>query len=205
VKLLEAQRKLKALNQAVLLSSDVAALLNIQRSHASKVMSRLAESGFAIQLTRGRWVIADLIERLSIPEFLSAPSPSYISLQTALFHHGLVSQIPEVVYSVTTAKTRRYQTPIGTFSIHHLEPEFFFGFEVNSSHDVKMATPEKALIDVLYLSPTRSLIFQSLPEIVLSKGFRLGRAREIISKIQSESRRTIVKRKFETIVKGQDR
>jgi hypothetical protein len=35
-----------------------------------------------------------------------------------------------------------------------------------------MATPEKALFDVFYLSATRQTLFKSLPELELSRGFK---------------------------------
>lgn len=202
--LIEAERKMKLLGQPVVHTTDVAALLGLSRAHASKIMSRLAECGRAIQLVRGRWAIQEKVEPLLIPEYLTAPSPSYISLQTALFHHGLISQIPSVIYAVTTSKSRRYKTPLGTFSTHHLEPEFFFGFEMTGGHPgIKIATPEKALIDFFYLSPARSGLFHSLPEVELPKSFKIGRAREMITRIQSKSRRTIVSKRFEGLLRIQ--
>lgn len=202
MKLIDAERELKSLDQPVLQTTDVAAKLRLSRAYASKVMSRLAESGFAIQLNRGKWVIADRIERLLMPEYFTAPSPSYISLQTALFHHGMISQIPEVIYAVTTAKTRRHETPVGVYSLHHMEPEFFFGFDVIGSYGIKMAIPEKALLDVCYLSPARSGIFRSLPELELPKSFSIKKAREVIHSIQSKSRRTVVSQKFDEFLRS---
>ena len=151
MKLIDAQRKLEDFGQELLQSSDVASLLRVSRPHASKVMTRLSESGFSVPLTKGRWALSEEIDRFLVPEFLTAPSPSYISLYSALFYHGMISQIPETIYAVSISKTRRYRTKIGTFSIHHLEPEFFFGFELIGEQGIKMATPEKALVDTLYM------------------------------------------------------
>jgi predicted transcriptional regulator of viral defense system len=200
MRLIDALGKIKGLGQASFHSSDVAALLKISRGHASKLMSRLVGSGAVFRLTRGRWVLLDGIEPLLIPEFLSAPSPSYISLQTALFHHGMISQIPSVIYAVTTSKTRRYKTPAGTFSLHHIEPEFFFGFSATGDRAIKMASPEKALVDYLYLSPGRSKIFRTLPELELLKSFRMRYVYEIIKQIKFKSRRTLVKRKLDNLL-----
>jgi len=198
MRLIDVEKKLKALEQPLFHSSDAATLLNVSRAHASKMMNRLEECGALIRLTRGRWMISEDVERLLIPEFLTAPAPSYISLQTALFHHGMISQIPSVVYAITASKTRRYQTPAGVFSLHHVEPRFFFGFSSVGNHGIKMASPEKALIDFFYLSPARSKIFRTLPELEFPKGFSVTKAREAISQIHSESRRTTVEQKFET-------
>ena len=34
-----------------------------------------------------------------------------------------------MTYAVTLARTRRYTTPLGTVSLHHVRPAFFFGYE----------------------------------------------------------------------------
>ena len=198
--LLEAHRKIRELRQAIVKTTDVAARLQIRRNHAAKVLARLADHGVAIRLCRGQWAIAEQIDRLEIPGRLTAPSPSYVSLQTALFYHGLISQIPEVTYAVTTGKTRRYETPLGAISIHHLEPEFFFGFESRGEKWIKMATPEKALLDFLYLSQARSRLFTLLPEVELPKSFSVKAARDMISRIPFAARRTRVRDRFEELV-----
>ena len=77
--------------------------------------------------------------------------PSYISLETALSHHGL---IPESVYnqtSVTSRKTQTLKTPLGSFIYRHLSPRLFFGYTLGAGF--KLAEPEKAVLDYLYLNP----------------------------------------------------
>ncbi|HEX9622015.1 MAG TPA: hypothetical protein VF989_17835, partial [Polyangiaceae bacterium] len=46
-------------------------------------------------------------------------------------------------------------------------PRFFAGFELMDGNGVKLATPEKALVDTLYLAPARSRLFCALPELEL--------------------------------------
>jgi predicted transcriptional regulator of viral defense system len=204
MKLIEAQQSILRLGELVVQTSDVAAALDITRASASKTLARLGQSGVATQLTRGHWLMNNQVEPLRIPEFLAAPSPSYISLQTALYYHGMISQIPEVIYAVTTSKTRKFNTALGSFSLHHLEPDFFFPPEGMGANDVKMASPEKALLDLFYLSPARSNLFTTLPEIFIPKGFSWTRAAEIAAKIKSPSRRTIVLTKLQDLRERQN-
>lgn len=80
--------------------------------------------------------------------------PSYVSLESALSHYGL---IPEAVYSVqniTTRKTIAYKTPAGTFNYRSMKAHLFFGYEVDNSQTipVMIASPEKAILDYLYLN-----------------------------------------------------
>jgi hypothetical protein len=106
----------------------------------------------------------------------------------------MISQIPAVTYAVSLARTRPYDTPIGTFSIHHVGPSFFFGFELDRSGAAKIATPEKALVDIFYLGPTRTRFFVKLPEIEFPRTFGWKKAFEMAAKIRSPARRTFVER-----------
>jgi hypothetical protein len=65
---------------------------------------------------------------------------------------------------------------------------------------IKIATPEKALVDFLYLSPTRSRLFAALPEVELPRGFRRAEARRWVARIPSARRRTIVARKLNDVL-----
>lgn len=205
MKLIESQAKLKKFGQPFLQTSDVASILCLSRAHASKIMTRLSAEGLATQLTRGRWALtennANNIDRFLIPEFLVAPSLSYISLQSALFYHGMISQIPETIFAVSTSKTRKYKTELGVFSVHHLEPELLFGFEVVGKSSVKMATPEKALLDTLYLSPGKSGLFRNLPEIELTDQFDKTKAYLMVEQITAKPRRTLIENKLKQLLK----
>jgi predicted transcriptional regulator of viral defense system len=186
-------------------TSDAAAYLGIGNAHASKLLSRLAASGHLVRLGRGRWGFKDRIDPFALPEYLTAPYPSYVSLQSALYHHGMISQITSVVYAVSIARTKTYATSLGTVSVHHVDPSFFFGHRTAGKGPGKIATPEKALIDFLYLSPARTRLFQALPELEFPKGFKVNEARKIILRIRSVRRRNHVSRLFEEIWKDRAR
>lgn len=81
--------------------------------------------------------------------------PSYISLESALAYYHF---IPEGVYqhqSVTTRKTKRFETPVGVFNYRNIKEKYFFGYTIlhNNGLPVMIAETEKALLDYLYLSP----------------------------------------------------
>ena len=99
--------KLEALGQSLFETRDLTALLNVADSSATRTASRLARAGLLMKLGRGKWALSRNLNRLSVPEFLTSPFPSYISLQSALYHHGMISQIPAVIYAVSLARTRR--------------------------------------------------------------------------------------------------
>ena len=202
MRLVDVQSRLLDMDVAVFHTSDASARLGISRSHASQLLSRLGEAGLLIHLSRGLWAFKDRIEPLALPQYLTNPFPSYVSLQTALYQHGLISQIPVVTYAVSIARTKRFATPLGTVSVHHVQPSFFFGYETAPKGNVKIATQEKALIDFLYLSPAKSKLFRSLPELELPKRFDIREARHMISLIRSRRRRKRVLRLFEDLISG---
>lgn len=80
-------------------------------------------------------------------------NPSYISLETALSYYGL---IPESVYALTSVSTRKtitFNTSIAVFSYRKIRDDLFFGYIIEN-HDkkvYKIASPEKAILDLLYL------------------------------------------------------
>lgn len=192
MRLPEAHARLQELGVAAFTTNEAATWLRISGNHASQILGRLADTRHVLRLGRGRWALPDRVQPFMLPEALTAPKPSYVSLYSALHEHGAIEQIPDVVYAVTLAPTRRARTPAGTVSLHHVAPDFFFGYDVMPATGVKLATAEKALLDVLYLRPARSQLFRRLPELELPPGFRSRRARAMVSRIRSPSRRKFV-------------
>ena len=73
---------------------------------------RLARSGFVRRVSRGLWLADDGARLDRLAERIAAPYPAYVSLQSALFRHGLIKQVPSVVYAVTPGRTRRVRRPL---------------------------------------------------------------------------------------------
>jgi predicted transcriptional regulator of viral defense system len=200
MRLTDVLASLKKLNIPVFRTADVIAYLNIEKDHASKLLVRLQDSGHIIRIKRGLWVFPEGLDPLILPEYLTAPFPSYISMQSALYYHGMISQIPTVTYAVSLARTHIFKTLLGIFSIHHVAPSFFFGYEQVGKYGVKMATPEKALLDFLYMGPAKSKLFRSLPELELPKKFNFRNVHRMIQQINSPRRRTLVERRFQELM-----
>ncbi len=188
---IEALRLLERLSPAFS-TSDAAACLARPPKQVSVVLRRLAEAGHLVRLHRGRWAFRDRLHAFAVPERLSAPTPSYVSFQSALHHHGLIEQIPAIVYAATLGPSRRVKTPIAAVSFHTLAPHFFFGFDTDPRLGAKVAVAEKALVDFLYLRPARSRKFRALPELEFPRGFSFALARKMAARIKAASRRTLV-------------
>jgi len=201
MQLIKAYHEIEKLNVAAIQTRDAAGVLGIDIAHASKLLGRMAKLGLVISVSKGIWAFPKRMNSFLLPRYLSAPFPSYVSLQSALWAHGMIEQIPSVVYAVTLARTKKISTPIAEVSFHHIEPAFFNGFTVDAKTGVALATPEKALLDICYLSSTRSKLFASLPELEFPKKFDLHAARKMIKRIPSERLRTLVLRCLERKLK----
>ncbi|MFQ5433850.1 MAG: hypothetical protein ACE5FD_03150 [Anaerolineae bacterium] len=130
--------------------------------HPQFHINRLSEwrkKGYIIALRKGYYIFAD-IELNHYIHFLIANTlyqPAYISLETALSYHNL---IPEIVYahtSVTTRLPRQFHNTPGVYTYNQIKPAAYRGYQLlpipQHTRKVKVAFPEKALLDYLYLHP----------------------------------------------------
>jgi predicted transcriptional regulator of viral defense system len=196
---IDAYADLVRYGKPIVATAEVVARLRLSRSAATQTLKRLARAGLLLELARGLFSIRRDVNPLLVPEYLTAPLPAYVSFQTALYLHGMIEQIPHVIYVASLARTRVVEISRGTYSIHRLGPEFFGGYDVTDS-GVHLASPEKALLDVLYLANARSRLFARLPELALPRRFSERRARRWIGRIASRYRRTMVDRRLEGVL-----
>jgi predicted transcriptional regulator of viral defense system len=195
--------RLRRLGIPVIETADAAAALQQSTYAASKTLARLAVSELVTPIRHGTWWIDSKVDPYRLAEYLTAPLPSYLSLQTALHLRGMIEQIPETFYLVSLARTQSVETKFGTFSVHHMAAELFGGFE-QTDDGPRLATQEKALFDLAYLSPGRSRLFTSLPELELQRGFRWSQLEGWVDRIPAERRRTLVRRRLSCFLSGKD-
>ncbi|QQR81779.1 MAG: hypothetical protein IPJ69_06715 [Deltaproteobacteria bacterium] len=155
---------------------ELAALANIRIDFASQMLRRMAAKKKITRLYQGLWAYTQNPEfnAFVVVPYLTRPHPAAISLFTALHLHGMIEQVPQVIHIVSTSMTRKIKTPIGSFSIHKIQPEFFQGYDngygnlAGQSHFL-VATPEKAFVDCLYFSMRKGKYFGSFPELTFPK------------------------------------
>ncbi len=127
------------------------------------LLKRLLQKGFISPIKPGAYLLAN--HPLSIYQIAQILVPqSYISLETALNYYGILSQFPQTITSVTPAKSRQFDREV-TYSFSHIKPELYHGYQLVDK--CLMATPEKALIDYLYLA-SKGLRNPNIDELDLS-------------------------------------
>ena len=124
--------------------------------HRSR-LSQWQQRGLLLKVRNGFYRIAERPitdhERWAIANAIHAPS--YVSLRTALAHYGFIPEGVFHVESITTSTTRSYAFSGTDYSFRHVRPSFYFGYrfvELNGARAM-LASPEKALLDLLYLEP----------------------------------------------------
>lgn len=128
---------------------------------------RLEHDGKVLRLKKGIYVTSPKVSNIELSSFLIANhiyGPSYVSMQSALRYYGM---IPEAVYSVqsiTTGVARSYENSIGQFNYIHATADYYgIGVTIQEEAGAKfmIATPEKALCDIMVYTPRLNLRFQT--------------------------------------------
>jgi predicted transcriptional regulator of viral defense system len=122
-------------------------------------LSRWTKVGRILQLRRGLYALAPPY-RKSVPHPFTVANrvvqASYVSLQSALAFHGLIPEHVPTVTSMTTGRPRTWHTPLGDFVFRHIHRRWFWGYrklDLGGSQQAFVATPEKALLDLIHLEP----------------------------------------------------
>jgi predicted transcriptional regulator of viral defense system len=112
--------------------------------------------GYIKPLAGGYYILADrAIDEMVL--FMVANKiyePSYVSLESALAYYGVIPETVLGVTSVSSRKTKQYDTNWGVFSYRSVKPQIMIGYQVISNSPekkFKIASLEKALLDYLYL------------------------------------------------------
>lgn len=113
------------------------------------------EKGYIKKVIKGYYIFSGLAIKEDVLFEIANRiySPSYISFEMALAYYGL---IPESIYGITSASTRKtshFRTAIGDFIYRTIRPRLYFGFELlkNNGKPFRIASPEKAFIDLFYI------------------------------------------------------
>ena len=202
---LSVPRAIQVIGQAAFTTREIAALRDGSVGATSQALRRMELSGLVVRAARGVWCIPDdpRFTPFSLVPFLAGSHLAYVSLFSALHLHGMIEQIPRVVYAATTAHTRTQNTPVGTFSFHRIDPRFFAGFDwYRERQTFLIATSEKALVDCLYLSSRKGKRFGRFPEIEFGRGFSIRRAGQWVRRIPDLKIRSFVSERLKSLVQG---
>ncbi len=99
---------------------------DVDPADVRRQLSRWVEAGRLYQLRRGLYALAPPYQKVKPHPFLVANRlvrGSYVSLQSALAHCGLIPEYVPVTTSVTTSRPARWDTPLGIYDFRHIQSE----------------------------------------------------------------------------------
>lgn len=132
---------------------DFATLLGRNMSSVRVELSRLTSRGMLSRASKGLYLNPYNLPTQEELAMLLRP-PAYISMESALARHGVLSQSPFTLTLVTAGSTGTIDAMNTRFEYHHLQSAWFVGYRRHEAYD--MAEPEKALCDLVYLRYRRT-------------------------------------------------
>ncbi|GAB6011398.1 type IV toxin-antitoxin system AbiEi family antitoxin domain-containing protein [Viscerimonas tarda] len=137
--------------------SDITGNYNFPRNKVASMEKR----GDIIRLKKGLYVVSDKISHKQISRELIANhlyGVSYISLETALSHYGLIPEKVFAIRSITTKRAKQFENAFGRFEYITMPTDYFsIGIRqqiVDNEYAYLIATPEKALCDLIIATPS---------------------------------------------------
>jgi predicted transcriptional regulator of viral defense system len=136
-------------------------------SQPRQKISHLLAQGAVIRVKKGLYVLGESQRRRPYSREILANliyGPSYISREYALQYYGLTPERVPVITSATTGRPRMFSTPVGTFTYKMISMKAFsIGIdrvELEDGRGYLIATPEKALADVLVADRGAGIVSQ---------------------------------------------
>lgn len=137
-------------NARVITPTSLSKILNIDNNNTIyKIIERLEKNKLIERLIKGKYILT----KSKLSDFEKAGlilSPSYISLESALNFYGILPQFPYSITSVTTKKSKGYEINNKEYEFTKISKSFYSDFVKKDGFLI--ATPEKALIDLIYLA-----------------------------------------------------
>jgi predicted transcriptional regulator of viral defense system len=184
-------------------TSEASARLDVPSYRASQILKSLEDAGLVQRLRQGLWALQPPVNPDSVPPYLTAPFPAYISFWSALARHEMIEQIPRQIFVASLDRSRRIKTTVATYSIHHITPDLFDGYK-GSPEVGYLATPEKALFDTVYFRASRGGDIY-LPELELPDGFDESELTTWTTRVARPRLRTLVERGLRRALASADR
>jgi predicted transcriptional regulator of viral defense system len=140
------------------------------------VVTRLTRNGWLIRVKRGLYAISDLSNRgfLSLSPYVVANllvKDSYVSFESALAYHGMFDQLINKTISISRTQYKSVLLQSIEYSFVKVQDKSFFGWEdvTIDNRVVRMATAEKALVDMIQFHKSKYTIDLVVEKLSLYK------------------------------------
>jgi len=182
-------------------SSSLLDVIGVSQRQARLQLVRWVNAGKLIRLRRSLYALNRPFRRIEPHPFLLANrirKASYVSLQSALSYYSMIPEYVPTVTSVTTGRPEEVRTGLGIYAFRHMRKPLFGGFlsvTVAPGQSSFLATPEKALLDLIYLSPGGD-------QAAYIDGLRLQNEKALSTQALTEAARLFGSPKIDRAVEG---
>lgn len=173
------ENSLKEISKVPITTAALASLFPDVRAGNQKVRS-LERHGDVIRLKKGLYVVSPAESGTMLSAELIANhiyAPSFVSMSSALRFYGLIPETVYTVQSMTIKHSRTFNTPLGRFDYKTVERDAFsVGVSIARGEGVSflIATPERALCDLIASSPQVNLRYRRDVERYLEDDIRMS-------------------------------
>lgn len=142
-------------------TADVAQLLGKEEVKVKQILLRYLAQNKVIRIKRGYYMTREFylsnkgdFDFVGMIASVVAPQ-GYLSTEYVLYNHGVMTEVVMAYTGMTSGKTQRVASSLGSYVFRHIKPELYGGYEEKPAWGVKVktATLGKALFDYLYIRP----------------------------------------------------
>jgi hypothetical protein len=149
------------LKQLGIIPVDYAGLVSLFSTYKSprNKIANLEIEGKLIRLKRGLYVVSPGVSgKLLLTELIANHiyGPSYVSMESALRYYGLIPETIHMVRSLAIKRSRVFENSISRFEYINCSEDYFpigINQEIGGDYSFLIASPEKALCDLIAFTP----------------------------------------------------
>ena len=171
--LIQLQQRLRTFGGVPLSHGTLLSILGEYRSPNDKI-ARMVDEGLLLSIKKGVYIVSPEITGIPVSLPLVANllyGPSYVSMDYALHHYGIIPERVVEVTSMTTKRGKQFDLPVGRYSYTH-SPLALYAIGINRVENADhtgflIASPEKALCDKLLFTRNLNIrTVQALKELL---------------------------------------
>lgn len=142
-------KKINSIPKSYFSFADIRKISSLDDKSLAVSLSRMVKRGELFRITGG--IYTTDISKIDWEQFaVEKYPPSYISFESALARHNILSQQPVSLTMATANRSKKTKMLDNLIIYRHIQSKLFWGYLKDG--DTLMAEPEKAFLDLAYLS-----------------------------------------------------
>lgn len=138
-------------------ASEISAIIPGTIDSRKALIRRSLAKGDIVRVSKGVYLLGSRFKQSNVSLYEIARliySPSYISFESALSFHNMIPEAVTLISSASLSRSNQFQTPLGHFQYSRIPATpFLDGVARKTTSNggaFLIATPEKAIIDLVY-------------------------------------------------------